>query len=201
MDGDIDSPAPDNLAKGGSRKPRADGQRNRERLVEAAKAVFADAGTDASLEEIARRAEVGIGTLYRHFPNRYALMDAVFEEETLALAARAGSLLDAQSPIGALQEWLRAYAVYSAQYRGLAVALMEADEGRMPACKGALTAAGDQLLVRAQQAGEVRADVAVADIMRLTSAIVVAAERNPTDHRGTFQRLMDLTLDGYRARP
>lgn len=183
------------------RPMRADARRNYERLLTEARQAFVVHGTEAPLEDIARHAGVGIGTLYRHFPNRYALMDAVFEEETLALTARAGSLLEAESPITALQEWLRAYAVYSAQYRGLAVALMEADEGRMPACKGALTAAGDQLLVRAQQAGEVRADVAVADIMRLTSAIVVAAERNPTDHRGTFQRLMDLTLDGYRARP
>lgn len=182
------------------RPMRADARRNYDRLLTEARQAFMVHGTEASLEDIARHADVGIGTLYRHFPNRYALMDAVFEEETYALVRRAEGMLEAESPIGALQDWLRAYAVHSSGYRGLAVALMEADEGRMPACKSAAVAAADQLLVRAQQAGEVRDDVAIADIMRLTSAIVVAAERNPTDHRGTFDRLMQLALDGYRAR-
>jgi AcrR family transcriptional regulator len=180
---------------------RADARRNYERLLTEARQAFIVHGTEASLEDIARHAGVGIGTLYRHFPNRHALMDAVFEEETWALVARAESLLDAESPIGALTEWLRAYAVHSSNYRGLAAALMETYQGKMPACKGASIEAADRLLTRAQEAGEVRSDVAVIDIMRLTSAIVVAAERNPTDHRGTFNRLMDLALQGIQTRP
>lgn len=180
---------------------RADARRNYERLLTEARQAFIVHGTEAPLEDIARHAGVGIGTLYRHFPNRYALMDAVFEEETAVLVTRAAGMLDAESPIDALREWLAAYAVHSSHYRGLAVALMEADEGRMPACKGAAIAAADQLLVRAQQAGQARDDVAIADVLRLTSAIVVAAERNPADHRGTFQRLMALAMDGVRTRP
>jgi AcrR family transcriptional regulator len=180
---------------------RADARRNYERLLSEARQAFMVHGTEAPLEDIARHAGVGIGTLYRHFPNRYALMDAVFEEETRTLVERAEAMLDAESPLDALLEWLRAYAAHSSHYRGLAVALMEADSTRMPACKGATMEAADKLLVRTQQAGEVSGDVVIADLMRLTGAIVVAAERNPADHKGTFDRLMALALDGFRARP
>src|ERR1700753_1975504 len=89
------------------RKPRADAQRNRERLIDAAKAAFAEVGADVSLEEIARRAEVGIGPLYRHFPTREAVVEAVYRRELQQLVDAAERLLAEQTPVGALRAWPR----------------------------------------------------------------------------------------------
>src|SRR6266446_846354 len=89
------------------RKPRADGVRNRERVLEAAKAVFSAGGSDASLETVAKRAGVGIGTLYRHFPTREALFEAVYRREVEQLADLAEELKNAPKPVDALRRWLR----------------------------------------------------------------------------------------------
>ena len=97
-----------------ARKPRADGQRNRERLMEAAKAAFAEVGADVSLEEIARRAGVGIGTLYRHFPTRDAIVEAVYRREVEQLADAATRLIGSMPPGEALHEWMRLFVDYIA---------------------------------------------------------------------------------------
>lgn len=176
---------------------RADAQRNYDRLLAEARQAFIVHGTDASLEDIARHAGVGIGTLYRHFPDRYALMNAVFEQEVELLTVRARELLTADSPTDALVQWLRMVAVHSTMYRGLSAAIMAADT-KMPACKIPLRAAGGALLERAQRAGEVREDATIADLLKLTNAIVLVAEKDP-EHRAIFDRLMDLTLHGLRT--
>src|ERR1700738_2189867 len=95
--------------KGPARKPRADGQRNRERLVETAKAAFAEVGVDVSLDEIARRAGVGIGTLYRHFPTRDAIVEAVYRREVQQLADAAPRLIESMAPAEALRAWMRLF--------------------------------------------------------------------------------------------
>src|SRR3954471_15202336 len=106
------------------RPKRADARRNYDKLVAAATEAFTEHGTDASLEDIARRAGVGIGTLYRHFPNRTALMGAVFQGEMNALLTRSRELAKAPQPCTALVDWLRAIVQHASTYRGLAQALM-----------------------------------------------------------------------------
>src|SRR5579862_9001070 len=106
-----------------SRKPRADSVRNRERLLEAAKAVFSVGGPDASLEAVARRAEVGIGTLYRHFPTREALFEAVYRHEVEQLADLAEPLQTAVAPAEALRRWLHAIVALVATKKGMSAAL------------------------------------------------------------------------------
>ncbi|WNI17429.1 TetR/AcrR family transcriptional regulator [Actinacidiphila sp. ITFR-21] len=178
---------------------RADAQRNYDRLLDEARQAFVAHGTDVALEDIARQAEVGVGTLYRHFPDRYALMNAVFEQEMDALTARGHGLLSEDDPAAALAKWLRAVAVHSTTYRGLAAAIMEASDAKMPACRTKMPAAGRSLLGRAQQAGTVRTDVTIGDLLKLTYAIVVSAERN-TEDAGLFDRLMSLMIEGMLTR-
>ncbi|MFJ8072744.1 TetR/AcrR family transcriptional regulator [Streptomyces sp. NPDC096176] len=184
-----------------TRPKRADARRNYERLLTEARATFAERGTDASLEEIARRSGVGIGTLYRHFPNRHAMMNAVFQEALTALLERSHELAGAEQPCTALVEWLRALVTHAGEYRGLARALMSAshdEDSALTACSVPLRQAGERLLVRAQEAGSVRADVSIADLMQLTNAIALAADQAPEDPE-LADRLLTLTLRGLRA--
>ncbi|SEG61441.1 transcriptional regulator, TetR family [Actinacidiphila yanglinensis] len=179
---------------------RADAQRNYDRLLLEARQAFIVHGTDVALEDIARHAGVGIGTLYRHFPSRYDLMNAVFLREIDQLAARAEELMSADDPTEGLVGWLQAVAVHSTAYRGMAAAIVEASETQMPACKASLRASGGSLLARAQRAGAVREDITIGDLLKLTYAIVQAAEKDPAE-KGVFQRLMSLAVDGMRPRP
>jgi AcrR family transcriptional regulator len=180
---------------------RADARRNYERLLNEARAVFAEYGTQASLEEIARRSGVGIGTLYRHFPNRQSVMCAVFQEALAALLQRSRELVAAEQPCTALVEWLRALITHASEYRGLARALMSASHDRSSAlasCSEPLYEAGERLLARAQESGSVRADVSIGDLMQLTNAIALAAEQDPEDEE-LADRLLTLTLRGLKA--
>ncbi|MEW2519602.1 TetR/AcrR family transcriptional regulator [Actinacidiphila alni] len=178
---------------------RADAQRNYDRLLEEATQAFMVHGTEVALEDIARHAGVGIGTLYRHFPDRYTLMNAVFEQEVVKINDRARELLDAPDPVEALTDWLRTVGVHSTAYRGLAHAIMSAPDAKMPACKTLLRSAGDTLLQRAKDAGAVRTDTTIGDLLKLTNAIVLTAENN-RDDKGLFGRLMTLAVDGLRTR-
>ncbi|GAA3731055.1 TetR/AcrR family transcriptional regulator [Streptomyces tremellae] len=186
------------------RAMRADARRNYERLLTEARAGFAAHGTDASLEDIARRAGVGIGTLYRHFPNRQALMSAVFQDALAVLLDRAGELAESVNPCRALVDWLRAFVTYAGEYRGLSRALMSAprddDTSPLGRCNAPLRAAGESLLRRAQQAGAVREDVSVDDLLQLTNAIALASEQTPEDSE-LADRLLALTLKGLSPRP
>ncbi|WP_345044716.1 helix-turn-helix domain-containing protein [Streptomyces sannanensis] len=174
---------------------RADARRNYERLLAEARTAFAEHGTHASLEDVARRAGVGIGTLYRHFPDRHALMSAVFQNEVDALLARSRELLESEQPCAALVQWLRALITHASEYRGLAHALMSAS---LPSCGIPMREAGHALLVRAQQSGSVRADVSIGDLMQLTNSIALAAEQTPDDPE-LPDRLLALTLRGLKA--
>ncbi|MEW2550445.1 TetR/AcrR family transcriptional regulator [Streptomyces zhihengii] len=184
-----------------TRPKRADARRNYERLLTEARAVFAARGTDASLEEIARRSGVGIGTLYRHFPSRHAMMSAVFQEALAELLERSRELAEAERPCAALVGWLRAVVAHAGEYRGLATALMSGtadDSSAMASCSIPLREAGEGLLRRAQESGAVRSDVSIGDLMQLTNAIALAAEQTPGD-RELPDRLLALTLRGLRA--
>lgn len=179
---------------------RADARRNHERLLSEARASFAEHGTDASLEDVARRAGVGIGTLYRHFPNRQSLMSAVFEDAVSDLLARSGELQRAPQPCVALVTWLREMVTHASEYRGLARALMAVtydDTSALARCSGPIREAGGALLARAQESGEVRHDVEIGDLLQLTHAIALAAEQNPGDPE-LPDRLLRLTLRGLK---
>ncbi|MET7479700.1 helix-turn-helix domain-containing protein [Streptomyces sp. NPDC005648] len=180
---------------------RADARRNHDRLLAEARASFSAHGTDASLEDVARRAGVGIGTLYRHFPSRQALLSAVFEDAVSDLLTRSRELLDAPEPCTALVTWLRRIIAHAGEYRGLALALMSVTSDGTSAlsrCSGPIREAGDALLTRAQQAGRVREDVAITDLLQLTNAIALAAEESPGDTE-LADRLLNLTLRGLKS--
>lgn len=186
---------------GAVRPMRADARRNYERLLVEARTAFAEHGTDASLEDIAKRAGVGIGTLYRHFPNRHALMNAVFQDALESLLTRSRELASADRPCAALVEWLRAIITHAGEYRGVARALMSASHDTSSAlsqCSVPLREAGARLLSRAQAAGAVRGDVSIADLLQLTNAIALAAEQAPADPE-LADRLLMLTLRGLKA--
>ncbi|MGP3636449.1 TetR/AcrR family transcriptional regulator [Streptomyces sp. 24-1644] len=188
-------------AQAPGRPMRADARRNYDRLLNEARASFAEHGTDASLEDIARHAGVGIGTLYRHFPNRQALMYAVFQEALAALLTRSRELAEAEHPCHALVEWLGAIVTHAGEYRGVAQALMSASRDETSAlarCNVPLRQAGARLLARAQESGAVRTDVSIDDLMQLTNAIALAAEQSPDDP-GLADRLLTLTLQGLKG--
>src|SRR3981081_4746430 len=143
------------------RRPRADAIRNRERVLEAAKAVFSAGGPDASLEAVARRAVVGIGTLYRHFPTREALFEAVYRREVQQLGELAEALKSEASPVDALRRWLRSNVEFVATKKGMSAALALAlnSSSELTAYSfGRLTKAVRGLLDRAGVAGEQRSD-------------------------------------------
>ncbi|MCX4788907.1 MULTISPECIES: TetR/AcrR family transcriptional regulator [unclassified Streptomyces] len=184
-----------------ARPMRADARRNYVRLLGEARTAFAEHGTDASLEDIARRAGVGIGTLYRHFPNRHALMSAVFQEALTSLIDRSRELAGAEQPCAGLVEWLGAIITHAGEYRGLAQALMSTSRDATSAlsrCNVPLREAGSVLLARAQASGAVRADVSIDDLMQLTNAIALAAEQSPDDPE-LAGRLLMLTLQGLKG--
>ncbi|MFI1679385.1 TetR/AcrR family transcriptional regulator [Streptomyces sp. NPDC020607] len=184
-----------------ARTMRADARRNYDRLLAEARSAFAEHGTGASLEDVARRAGVGIGTLYRHFPNRHALMSAVWEDAVCDLLARSHALLDDPQPCSALVAWLRAIITHAGEYRGLSSALMSAshdDTSALAQCSMPMREAGAALLLRAQEAGAVRPDVSIGDLLQLTNAISLAAEETPDDPE-LADRLLTLTLRGLKA--
>lgn len=182
---------------------RADARRNYERLLTEARSAFAERGTDTSLEDVARRAGVGIGTLYRHFPNRHALMSAVFEDAVSDLLDRSRELLTDPEPCAALVTWLREIVTHAGEYRGLARALMSVSsdaDSALSRCSNPMREAGAALLTRAQRAGSLRTDVSIGDLLQLTNAIALAAEETPADP-DLADRLLTLTMRGLKAEP
>jgi AcrR family transcriptional regulator len=177
------------------RRPRrADARRNFDALVEAARDAFAVDGVDASLEDIARRAGVGIGTLYRNFPTRDTLVEAVYLEEVAGVAAYAEAL-DEEEPFDAVAAWLRRFADYAATKKVL-VAGFNGESTLLQSCRSVVYASGEPLLKRAQTAGAVRADVEIDDVVRLVSGVAGVAFTEP----GQRDRVIDVALDGLRAR-
>src|SRR4051794_785052 len=151
------------------RPKRADAARNYDKLIAAAREAFTDDGADASLEGIARRAGVGIGTLYRNFPTRQALLEAVYVDEVNAVCQAADDLGD-REPWDALVTWLRSFAAYAQTKHALMgelMAYMGTDAETFRQCRGSLLTAGTPLLDAAKEAGVVRQDVEAMDMMRM----------------------------------
>ena len=189
--------------KKGSRKPRADAQRNRERVLEAAKTVFSAGGPDASLEAVAREAGVGIGTLYRHFPTREALYEAVYRREVEQLGELAEELKSDGAPVEALRRWLRANVEFVATKKGMAAALALA-AGSPPSELTAfsferLTKAVGTLLDRAAASGEIRTDVSPEDLLRTLVGMCLLHDQ-PGWQAGVI-RMLDVLVDGLRVKP
>lgn len=181
-----------------ARPKRADARRNYDKVIAAAREAFAERGASTSLEEIARRAEVGIGTLYRNFPNRQTLLEAVYVGELEGLCRAAGELEDAD-PWDALVGWLRRFVGYMATKQALAQELMDYIERDAPlftSCRAMMYEAGEPLLERAQAAGEVRPDVALSEIIQMVGGIAKIQGAEPAQ----IEHILDIALDGLRYR-
>jgi AcrR family transcriptional regulator len=179
---------------------RADAQRNYDLLVAAADAAFTEHGADASLEDIARRAGVGIGTLYRHFPTREALLAKVLDDSAEAIVERASELEELSPPTAALTAWLEALTDYVASYSGLSRALAASLADDCTALSGScqrLREAGQALLARAQAAGELRGDADIKDVIMAVHAAVWAAEQSGDP--SAAPRLVTMVIDGLRV--
>jgi AcrR family transcriptional regulator len=184
------------------RKPRSDAVRNRERVLEAAKAVFSAGGADASLEAVAKRAGVGIGTLYRHFPTREALFEAVYRREVEQLSELAEQLKGAPAPVDALRRWLRANVELVATKKGMISALALAVQGSSELYAYSfdrLTKAIGTLLDRAVAAGEIRADISPEDLLR--ALIGMCYLHDQPGWQSAVLRLLDVFIDGLRMQP
>jgi AcrR family transcriptional regulator len=190
----------DPLAESLARRPkRADARRNYDKVLAAARDAFAERGSSASLEEVARRAEVGIGTLYRNFPNRQALLEAVYIDEVDDLC-RSTVGLDALAPWDAFAAWVDRLVGYLATKQALAQELLEYFDRDAPlfqACRASLFASGEPLLTRAQEAHALRADTDLLEVIQIVGGIakIPAAEPGQTRH------MLRIALDGLRYRP
>ena len=156
---------------------RADARQNYERLVVAAADLIGELGPNVSLEEVAKHAGVGIGTLYRHFPNRQALLEAVYRDHVTAHCVRARELLATTPPAEALPRWLHSLLTYNLNMRGLKEALMAGEiSPQTSECKAMMHEVGGDLLAHAQAAGAVRRDIEITDLLRLVHSIALMVE-------------------------
>jgi AcrR family transcriptional regulator len=182
-----------------ARRPRADAVRNRERVLAAAKAVFSKGGADASLEAVAKRAGVGIGTLYRHFPTREALFEAVYRHEVQQLSELAEQLKDETSPVEALRRWLYSDIELVATKKGMAAALALAVHGPSELYAESLerlAKAVGGLLDRAVAAGEIRSDISPKDLLR--ALVGMCYMHDQPGWQASVLRLVDIFVDGLR---
>lgn len=182
-----------------ARKPRADALRNRDRLMEVAKATFTRAGTEINLDDIAKQAGVGVGTLYRHFPTRDALVEAVYRAEIERLAAAAARLSLAHAPLEALREWMRLFVDYIGTKNLIAPALnaMVGGPSQLYATSRELVkAAIDSLVRRAVESGDIRPDLEPLDLLRALAG--VANLSASPDWEASAKRLVDILLLGSK---
>jgi AcrR family transcriptional regulator len=182
-----------------TRPKRADARRNYEKVLAAAREAFAEGGESTALEEIARRAGVGIGTLYRHFPNRQALLEALYVDEVEEVC-RSAAQLEGADPWEALNSWFERFIAYLATKRALAHELLnylDQDASLFRVCRTSLFEAGEPLLKRAQEAGVVRPDVNIADVMQM----VIGIGKIPAGEPGQVEHIIRIALDGLRYRP
>lgn len=177
------------------RPQRADARRNFDALLTAARDAFAQHGADTSLEEIAKRAGVGIGTLYRNFPTRQDLIEAVYVEEVNQLADVAEDL-SGRPPWPALRGWLERFMAYAVTKRAI-IDLLNRDSEMFGSCRSVMYAAGQPLFDRAQQAGEIRPDAAFDDVLRMVSGLTSATFVDDAQR----ERVLTFALDGLRAQP
>ncbi len=185
-----------------TRKPRTDAVRNRERLLEAARVVFSAGGPEASLEAVARTAGVGIGTLYRHFPTREALFEAVYRREVQQLADLAELLKDEKDPVDALRHWMRSNVRFVATKKGMSAALalaVDKNSDLFSVSHDQLKRAARGLLERAVSAGEIRDDISSDDLLR--TLVGMCYMHDQPGWQASVARLVDVFIDGLRSQP
>jgi AcrR family transcriptional regulator len=181
------------------RKPRADARRNRERILDVAKEAFTRFGTDASLDDIAKQASVGAGTLYRHFPTRDALIEAVYRSEVEKLAAAEGRFAETMPPVEALRAWMLLFVDYIAQKEIIAPALNSIVGGPSKlyeGSRGQIQSAIDALVKRAIKSGDIRRDLDPFDLLR--ALIGVAHVASGPGWQQSARRLVDILITGSR---
>ncbi len=186
-------------AAGAGRSLRADAQRNRDCLLEAAVAAFTANGTDASLEDIARRAGVGIGTLYRHFPTRDALVEAAYRRGVEQVCDSADRLLETHPPAEALELWMADFVGYVATKRGLAATLKQADDKNAELfahMRARIQGSLEKLVRTAGEAGQIRSDVDPVDLLRALGGVCMISDS--ADWQAQALRLVALLVDGLR---
>jgi AcrR family transcriptional regulator len=182
------------------RPMRADARRNYERLLVAAREVLVARGPEASIEEIAKAADVGVGTLYRHFPRRIDLIEAVYREDVDALVALAAEVAADREPWDGLVAWLEGFLAYAASKRTFLTELHEAFEKNPDLAlqsREKIRNAAGTVLSRAQQADAARNDIDGADLMQLVGGMCMASKAPPEQNA----RLLNLLLDGIRVQP
>jgi AcrR family transcriptional regulator len=184
------------------RPRRADAQRNYDRILAVARAKVADRGGDIVLEDIARDAEVGIGTLYRHFPTRQTLLEAAFLDEANELRRRADELAQGSAPFESLVSWLRLQMDFGAHGHSMGAAVMNAkhtDGSDIQLACQDMREAGAMLLKQAQADGSVRPGVVMSDILRVIHGIVLVNQQSPDIDEKRVSRMFDLVIAGIRA--
>lgn len=189
-------------AKKPTRKPRADAERNRFRLIDAAKAVFAERGGAASLEEVARRAEVGIGTLYRHFPTRDALIEAVYRNESDQLVRAASELAASRAPVEALREWMRLFFRYMSVKSGMMELLDSLADGKSSlyaASSAATKQTIDRLVGNAVAAGDIGIDTEPIDLLRALAGVVQFSGGRDNEEAAAAA-IIDIMISGLQAK-
>ncbi|WP_225448190.1 TetR/AcrR family transcriptional regulator [Streptacidiphilus sp. P02-A3a] len=183
-----------------ARPMRADARRNYERLLAEARDSFAKHGADVFLDDIAKRAGVGVATLYRHFPTREALLDAVAQDWTEAVLTEARELVAGPDPAAALAVWLRSLVSHMSVYRGLVAALVPSmgnqNSPLNPSCQ-VMAEAGTLLLEHGQQAGVIRPDATTAEVLQLVSGVAWVCEQSGGS--ADVDRLLSFTMDSLRC--
>jgi len=186
-------------AKAGGRKPRTDAQRNRERILQVAKEAFTRSGANTSLDDVAKEAGVGAGTLYRHFPTRDALLEAVYRTEVEKLAAAEQKFAEAMPPIEALRAWMLLFVDYIATKQIIAPALNTLVGGSsklFEASRAQVQGAIDALVKRAIKRGDIRRDLDPFDLLR--ALIGVSNVASTPDWPQSARRLVDILISGSR---
>ncbi|MEZ0364589.1 TetR/AcrR family transcriptional regulator [Mycobacterium sp. pUA109] len=184
------------------RRPRADAARNRDQLLEVATRVFASADTEPSMRAIAREAGVGIATLYRHFPNRESLVDAVYRDQVARLTTGARDLLAQLAPPAALRRWMDLFGDWIATKNGMLdtlATMIESGEIAHAQTRTDLLGAIEDILDAGRVTGELRADVSAEDVA--AGLIGVFTVATPPEHNARARRLLDVLMDGLRSRP
>jgi AcrR family transcriptional regulator len=181
------------------RKPRTDAQQNRERILEAAKEAFARSGAGASLDDIAKQAGVGAGTLYRHFPTRDALLEAVYRTEVERLAVAERKFAQTMRPVEALRAWMLLFVDYIATKQIIAPALNTLVGGPSKvyeASRAQITGAIDALVERAIASGDIRRDLEPFDLLR--ALVGVSNVASSPEWKQSARRLVDILIAGSR---
>jgi AcrR family transcriptional regulator len=184
-----------------ARPLRADAERNRARILAAADAVFAERGLDASLDDIAAHAGVGIGTVYRRFPDKDALIDALFEDKIDRAVALADAALEIEDPWEGFTTFMRGMCRMQAEDRGFKDALMHRGRGRerVAGARERIAPRALQLLARAQEAGAVRADLGAFDVPMMNLVVSLIADRTRDVAPGYWERVLTILIDGISA--